>query len=312
MSETEPSWELFGAFLAVMRGGSLSAAARSLRVAQPTIRRQIEKLESQLGVVLFTRGPNGLSPTELALGTLPHAESIAAGARAIVRSLSGGTDHDRGTVRIACSEIVGTEVLPAMLAALCAEHPRLQIELSLSNRNEDLLRRDADVAVRMVRPTQQGLVTRRVGAIELGLYATRDYLERRGVPEQLDALLDGHALIGGDRIRDIIDALAHAGLTTRPRDFTLRTDSDAAQLAALRAGLGIGVAQVPLAQRDPRLRRVVPKLRFELETWVVMHEDLRAVPRVRRVFDHLVERLAAATSSEPHARARKRARGAPG
>ncbi|MBL8948702.1 MAG: LysR family transcriptional regulator, partial [Myxococcales bacterium] len=95
MSETEPGWDLFGAFLAVMRGGSLSAAARSLGVAQPTVRRQIEALEAQLGVVLFTRGPNGLVPTELAMGTLPHAEALAASARAIVRSLSGGTDPDR-------------------------------------------------------------------------------------------------------------------------------------------------------------------------------------------------------------------------
>jgi DNA-binding transcriptional LysR family regulator len=311
MTETEPGWDLFGAFLAVMRGGSLSAAARSLGVAQPTVRRQIEALEAQLGVVLFTRGPNGLVPTELATGTLPHAEALAASARAIVRSLSGGTDPDRGTVRIACSEIVGVEVLPPMLAVLSVAHPQLQLELSLSNRNEDLLRRDADVAVRMVRPTQQGLVTRRVGAIPLGFFATEDYLARRGTPATLSDLLEGHALVGADRTRDLIDALEHLGLSTRPRDFTLRSDSDLAQLAAVRAGLGIGVAQVPIAARDPRLRRVVPALTLPLETWVVMHEDLRGVPRIRRVFDHLAEHLghyaaAPAPVPEPKARAPRR------
>ena len=109
MSETEPSWDLYGAFLAVMQGGSLSAAARSLGVAQPTVRRQVEQLEQQLGVVLFTRAPNGLVPTELARATLPYAESLAATARALVRSVSGSTAADRGTVRVTCSEVVGVE-----------------------------------------------------------------------------------------------------------------------------------------------------------------------------------------------------------
>ncbi len=310
MSDTEPSWDLYGAFLAVMQGGSLSAAARSLGVTQPTVRRQIEKLESMLGVVLFTRASNGLVPTELAIATLPHAESIAATARAFVRSVSGATDGDRGTVRLACSEVVGIEVLPPMLAELIARHPRLQLELVLSNRNEDLLRRDADLAVRMARPTQEGLVTRKVGRIELGLFATDAYLAHHRAPAKLgDLLRDDHALVGRDRDRGIIGALAHAGLPTRPRDYALRTDSDVAQLAAVRAGLGIGICQVPIARRDPALRRVLPSLRFDLETWVVMHEDLRTARRVRLVFDHLVDRLARYASSDlPASGARKKKR----
>lgn len=292
MSRPEPSWDLYLAFLAVMRGGSLSAASRSLSVAQPTVRRQVEALEEALGVVLFTRAPNGLVPTEVAHATLPYAESMAATAKALVRSVSGPAAEERGTVRVTTSEVVGAEVMPAILVALSRAHPQVQVELALSNRNQDLLRRDADVAVRMVAPTQAALVARRACAIPLGLFATEDYLSRHPPPSRLAQLRD-HVLIGSDRDRGIADALAAAGLAVTPRDFTLRTDSDLAALAALRAGLGIGVCQLPIAGRSPGLRRVLPALAFELEAWVVMHEDLRQVRRVRTVFDHIVTQLAA-------------------
>lgn len=309
MSETEPTWGLYEAFLAVVRTGSLSAAARELGVAQPTVRRQVEQLEAQLGVVLFTRAPNGLLPTELAAAMLPYTESIAATARALVRSISGPVAADRGTVRISCSEIVGVEVLPPMLAELRREHPHLQVELAVTNRTEDLLRRDADLAVRMVEPTQAGLVRRRAGRIELGLFAAASYLAAHPPPGTLAELLHGHALIGSDRSRLTIAALAHAGLPTTPRDYALRSDSDLAQLACVRAGLGIGVCQVPLGQASVSLVRVLPALSFHLDAWVVMHEDLRAMSRMRLVFDHLVARLGAYAAtprpSEPPASARR-------
>jgi DNA-binding transcriptional LysR family regulator len=276
-----------------MRTGSLSAAARALDVAQPTVRRQIEQLESQLGVVLFTRAPNGLVPTELALATMPYAESIAASARALVRAVSSPTDADRGTVRVTCSEIVGAEVLPPMLTALLVAHPRLQIELVATNRTEDLLRRDADVAVRMAEPTQTGLVRRCAGRVELGLFATEAYLAVHAAPKSPAGLVPDHALIGADRSRALIEAVAAAGLSTTPRDYAFRSDSDVAQLAAVRAGLGIGVCQVPLSLRPVPLVRVLPDLGFHLDAWVVMHEDLSAVSRIRIVFEHLVAQLGA-------------------
>lgn len=294
MSTSEPSWDLYGAFLAVMRGGSLSAASRELKIAQPTVRRQIEALEESLGVVLFTRAPNGLVPTEVALATLPYAESMAATAKALVRSVSGPAHAERGTVRVTTSEVVGAEVMPPILAALSRAHPHVQIELALSNRNQDLLRRDADVAVRMVAPTQAALVARHAATVPLGLFASEAYLATRPPPKRLGELARDHVLIGSDRERGIIDALAAAGLETTPRSYGLRTDSDLAQLAAIRAGVGIGVCQLALAGRSPGLRRVLPALAFRLEAWVVMHEDLRQVRRVRVVFDHLVEHLAAA------------------
>jgi len=141
----------------------------------------------------------------------------------------------------------------------------------------------------MARPTQTGLVTRRIGAIEVGLFATAGYLAAHPAPAKL-AQLREHVLIGGDRDRGTIDAFGRAGLATRPRDYALRTDNQLAQLAAVRAGVGIGPCQVPLAAG---LERVLPRLGFPLDTWVVMHEDLRGARGVRVVFDHLVAQLAA-------------------
>ncbi len=292
MSDGGPSWELYGTFLAVMRTGSLSAAARALNVAQPTVRRRVEELERALGVVLFTRAQNGLVPTDLALATLPYAESMAATAEALARSVSGPADAEHGTVRVTTSEVVGAEVMPAILTALRATHPGIQVELVLSNKNQDLLRRDADVAVRMVAPTQSALVAKRIGAVGIGLFAADAYLATHPPPSRPSDLRQ-HALIGNDRERGLADALAAVGVPTTPRDYVLRTDSDLAQLAAVRAGLGIGVCQLPLAARPPVLTRVLPELAFHLDVWVVTHEDLRGVRRVRVVFDHLAEHLAA-------------------
>jgi DNA-binding transcriptional LysR family regulator len=291
-----PSWDLYGAFLAVMQTGSLSGASRALRVAQPTVRRQIESLEEALGVALFTRAPNGLTPTEAARTTLPHAEAIAASAQAFVRAASAPAGEVAGTVRVTCSEVVGVEVLPPMLASLRRAHPSLGIELVLDDRNQDLLRREADVAVRMATPTQEGLVRTRAAAIELGFFAAPAYLQDRAMPASL-AALRGHALIGPDRSRAALDAIAALGVPVAPRDFALRTDATVAQLAAIRAAVGIGICQVPLARAPVPLVRVLPSHRFTLEAWVVTHEDLRGLARVRAVTEHLVRGLAAYAAS---------------
>lgn len=285
------SWDLLGAFLAVMRTGSLSGASRSLGVAQPTVRRQIEKLEEVLGSVLFTRSQAGLVPTDTALATMPYAESMAGVADALVRSATAPSDGERGTVRVTCSDVVACGVMPAILATLRRAHPQLQIELSASNVNEDLLRRDADVAVRMAQPTQGALVAKHVGIVKFGVFAAESYLADRPAPRSVADLLDGHALIGKDRDTSFFTRLATSGLALKRKDFALRTDNDAAYLAALRAGVGIGICQVPLAAGPPVLRRLLPKASFELPVWVVTHEDLRASRRVSIVFEHLVASL---------------------
>lgn len=293
MKVRNPPWELLNAFLAVMRGGSLSAAARALGVAQPTVRRQVEALEADLGAVLFTRSKAGLTPTEAAVAAAGYVEDMAANAEALARSLSGSAGAERGSVRVTCSEVVGAELLPRMLVALRAKHPQIDVELVATNRREDLLRREADVAVRMVRPTQGALIAARVGAVPVGLFARDTYLAHHPAPRRAADLLAGHTLVGPDRDRAMLDALRAKGVAADPGHFALRTDSDLAALAAVRAGLGIGVCQLGIARRTPSLVRVLPSITFALEAWVVMHEDLAGVRRVRAVFDHLKTSLAA-------------------
>jgi DNA-binding transcriptional LysR family regulator len=287
----EPGWELYRSFLAVMREGSLSAAARRLAMTQPTLGRHIAALEGALAVALFTRSPGGLAPTAPALDLLPHAEAMEASAAALRRAASGAASAEGGTVRITASEIVGAEVLPAILAAFRHRHPRVVLELALTNRTEDLLRRDADIAVRMAPPKQEALVARRIGAVPLGLYAHRRYLARFGAPASIDELRRHH-LIGFDRDARSWQSLKEMRFAFDRELFSFRADNDLAQLAALRAGLGIGGCQRAIAAREKTLVPVLAdEIAFSLDMWLVMHEDLRASRRLRLVFDHLGEGL---------------------
>ncbi|MES2449377.1 MAG: LysR family transcriptional regulator [Pseudomonadota bacterium] len=283
-------WERQRAFLAVLREGSLSAAARALSVAQPTVRRRIEELEAMLGTPLFTRSSGGLTATEAALALREHAEAMGMAADAFVRAGSAGAREIAGTVRVSASEVVAVEVLPPMLAVLRRLHPALVIELSPSNRNEDMLRREADIAIRMVRPTQNALVARRIGAVPLGLHARAEYLAAHGTPKTFEEVR-AIGIIGVEHDNPVLRSL-QARYALSFADFIFRTDSDLAQLAAIRAGIGIGICQVPLAARDPRLVRVLPDaFDIDLDTWVVMHEDMRGVARIKVTFDHLAEGL---------------------
>jgi len=286
-----PDWALYRSFLAVLAEGSLSAAARRLGLTQPTLGRHIEALEEALGgAVLFTRSPSGLNPTEAALGLGPHVEAMAAAAEALLRTASGEIDAARGVVRITTSEIMGAEVLPAILTGFHEEWPEVTIELVLSNRQEDLLRRDADIAVRMARPRQEALVARHVGDVTVSLFAHRRYLEAHGNPTNFQDA--AHSAIGFDRGYQPLQALEALSLPLDRSLFAFRSDNDLAQLAALRAGFGVGACQVPIARRDPMLVPVLEdQFSFSLECWVAMHEDLKASRRMRLVFDALVEGL---------------------
>jgi DNA-binding transcriptional LysR family regulator len=289
--DNQPNWEWYRSFLAVAETGSLSAAGRALGLAQPTVGRHIDGLEQALGLKLFTRSYDGYAPTEAASELRPYAASVAATTAALRRVASSIGDGVRGTVRITASAVVGVEVLPPILAALRAAHPALVIELVLSNAVDDLLQREADIAVRMVRPTQEALVAKRIGAIEIGLFAHQRYLAAHGTPQAM-ADLAGHALIGYDQESAMVRAwLARFPVFARAA-LALRCDSDLAQLGAIRAGVGIGWCQAGLAARDPALVRVLPTdCSLPLETWVAMHEDLRASPRCAVTFAALVAGL---------------------
>ncbi|KWF30219.1 LysR family transcriptional regulator [Burkholderia pseudomultivorans] len=298
------NWERYRTFLAVLTEGSLSGAARALGITQPTAGRHIAALEAAFGQTLFTRSPSGLLPTEAAVALRGHAEALRSAAAAFERAAASHGAGVRGVVRLSASDVIAVEVLPPVLTQLRRDHPGLVVELVPTDRIQDVLNREADIAVRMAPPTQDALVARRVGGIEVGLFARDDYLARHGMPATIDALAH-HALIGFDTVTPFIRAATRM-LPAWQRDaFALRTDSNLAQLAMIRAGYGIGFCQTGLAARDARLVRVLPDaLATVLETWVVMHEDLRTSPRCRVVFDALADGLRAYIEgvAEPSAR----------
>ena len=302
MAGVPPGWDLYRSFLAVLRLGSLSAAARELELTQPTLGRHIQELEAALGQALFTRSQAGLMPTRAALQLQPHAEAMASAASALLRAASGALDEPEGSVRLTTSEIMGVEVLPPILTAFREAHPKIIIELSLSNTNQDLLRRDADIAVRMARPTQAALLAKRLGAVPVGLFAHRRYLARHGAPSSLEDLVAHHTIIGFDADAAALRSFRNTGLPITRDIFAFRSDSDHAQLAALRAGFGVSGCQKRIAARDSDLAPVLANaFRFDLEMWVVMHEDLRTSRRVRLLYDHLAEALSP-YAGEPVAR----------
>jgi DNA-binding transcriptional LysR family regulator len=284
-------WELYRSFLAVLDAGSLSGAARMLGVAQPTLGRHVAALERALGVALFTRSQTGLMPTEAALSLRTYAESMRSMAAALERAASSQGEGVRGSVRVTASEVIGVEVLPPIITRLREHYPELEVELLLTDRVQDIVRREADIAVRMLRPRQELLVARRIGQIELGLYAHKRYLAQRDIPGTV-AELASHALIGFDRATAFIRSAGKALSGWRRDDFALRTDNNLAQLALIRAGAGIGVCQVPLARRDESLVRIMARqFSVPMETWITMHQDLRSSPRCRVTFDALVAGL---------------------
>ncbi len=287
------SWDLYRTFGAVLDEGSLSGAARRLGITQPSVARHVDALEAGLNVSLFVRTARGLSPTEAALELKPYADLLSSTSAAFLRMAEGRTGEISGTVRISASEVVGVEHLPPILAGLRQQYPDLAIELLLSNTADDLITREADIAIRMFPPTQNVLVTTHVGAFRIGLHARADYLVRRGLPTTLKQLKD-HDLIGYDIETPGLRAVLHPYPMLARAAFSLRVDSDIAQLAAIRAGYGIGVCQLVIAATDPDLTHVLPdEFGIDLETWVVMHEDMRTNARCRVVFDELVRCLSA-------------------
>jgi DNA-binding transcriptional LysR family regulator len=298
MPTLEPGWDLYRSFLAVLRLGSLSAAARSLGLTQPTVGRHIASLQRALGGrALFTRSQIGLQPTDAAHKLRPLAENMAAAAAAFVRTGSANVEETGGVVRLAAANVTGVEVLPGILSDFRAEFPAIVIELSLSNQMADLLRRDADVAVRMVRPQQKALLAKRVGKVTLGFFAHRRYLERCGYPAGLEDL-PGHSLIGFDRTLPSGDFLKSVPMPVTRELFAFRCDNDLAQLAALRAGFGIGLCQTGIARRDPNLLPLFSKLfKVELDLWLVMHSDLRRSSHIRALFDYLAVRLSESSTA---------------
>src|ERR1700730_3244057 len=284
-------WELYRSFLAVLKEGSLSGAARTLGMAQPTVGRHVAALEKSLNLALFTRSQIGLMPTEAALSLRIYAESMRSTVAALERAAASQGAGVRGTVRVTASDVIGVEVLPPIIARLRDQHPDLAVELVLTDVVQDLLRREADIAVRMVRPRQELLVARRIGQIDLGLHPHQPYVARHGTPGNI-ADLAKHSLIGFDQVTPFVRSAGKALSAWRREAFAMRTDNNLAQLALIRSGAGVGVCQAAIARRDASIVRILPKqVSLSLETWVTMHEDLRNSTPCRVTYDALVKGL---------------------
>ena len=182
-------------------------------------------------------------------------------------------------------------LLPRLLVQLRAEQPGIQIELDVSNAVSDLLRREADIAIRLVRPTQSSLVARRIGQIHVVACAHRHYLVRHGVPQQPPELLK-HALVGNDRVQDIRRGFSAMGHPVDPEQFALRTDDLMAYWAAVRAGLGIGFVAAFMLRDDPDVTQVLPELPLPtVPVWLVVHREIRTSRRIRAALDFLARAL---------------------
>ncbi|KUM23241.1 LysR family transcriptional regulator [Mesorhizobium loti] len=287
----EFDWNLIKSFVAVAETGSLSAAARRLEASQPTLGRHIAELEQTLGVTLFRRGRRGYELTEAGSALYERGQAVSEQANAFSLLALGSVEAIEGTVRIAASEVVAAFVLPQMMARLGEEEPGIEVEIVASNQVENLLRRDADIAIRMVRPAQNELVARKVADIALCLCAAKSYLDRRGRPETPAELAD-HPLVGFDRSDEIIRGFTAHGIPVGRSNFRFRTDNQIVLWEAVRAGNGIGIGQEPLADRDPDLEKLLPDVLLpNLPVWLAMHRDVRTSMRIRRVADFLHEEL---------------------
>ncbi|MCB1339263.1 MAG: LysR family transcriptional regulator [Maritimibacter sp.] len=281
-------WSLVQTFLAVAETGSLSAAARVLGVSQPTLGRKVREIEAALGAELFMRHAKGLALSETGAAMLGPAQAMREAAGRLALMAAGEDRRLTGPVRITASVVVSHFVLPPVLTRLRREEPGIEIDLVASDSSENLLFREADIAIRMYRPGQLDVVTRHVTDLGMGIYAATGYLDRVGRPADVDGLL---ALdwVGFDRNEMILRGMAEAGWRVGRDFFKLRTDDQAAYWQLVRAGGGVGIMQQAIGAAEQLVERLVPELPLpSLPVWLTAHETVRRMPRVARVWEALV------------------------
>ena len=287
------NWALVKSFVAVLDAGSLMGAARQLKAQQPTLSRHIAELEAQLGVPLFERTGRGVMPTVAALAIADAARHMEEGAGTLLQTLARRSEATTGTVRITTSEVAASYLLPPVLAALQQAEPGIAIELVASNELSNLLRREADIAVRMVRPVQESLVARKLAEIPIVACAHKRYLQRAGTPRKPEDLLhEHHRLIGYDKDSAIVRGFAQFGLTVTREQFALRTDDQLAYGRLIAAGAGIGFAADYNLRHWRGVVPLLPMLKIApLPCWLAVHREIRGSAVVRRVFDFLAEAI---------------------
>ena len=293
MARDSFDWTLVRSFLAVLDAGSLMGAARRLGAQQPTLSRHVAELEAQLGAPLFERTGRGVTPTAAALAIADAARQMEGGADTLARALTRERSATTGSVRITASQVAATWLLPELLARFAQDEPGIEIELVASNQLSNLLRREADIAVRMLRPAQASLVARKLADIRIVACAHQRYLDHAGTPRKPADLLE-HRLIGYDRDETIVRGFAQLGFALPRERFAVRTDDQVAYGQLVAAGAGIGFAAQYTLGHWPGVRALLPQLAIPLlPCWLAVHREIRSSRVVRRVYDYLAQAIPA-------------------
>ncbi|AKK01663.1 MULTISPECIES: LysR family transcriptional regulator [Pseudomonas] len=285
-------WNDLRYFLAVARTGSLTQASSDLRVSQSTVGRRVIELEKAIGMTLFQRHPTGYFLTDDGREVLRHAELVEDRVMALELGVAGRDDKPAGTVRLATSENLATDLVIPALPAFRERYPGICLEIITSTVTAELGRREADIALRVVRPTRGNLKVRRVGHMTYSVYGSRDYLARHPCIE--GEPLGGRHFITWDDSHGFMPAAAWL-MREHPRcKVALVTSSLPTQIAAVRAGLGLAVIPDFLVAKEDFIRVVPPEQMFSAEVWLVTHADLAASARVRAVADFIAEHMVGA------------------
>lgn len=284
-------WNLAKAFLVTVEEGSLSAAARSLGLSQSTLSRQVEALEQELGLVLFERVGKGLSLTPSGLELLVRVRAMGDAANGVSLTAAGQSQEIEGTIRISASEAYAALVLPRFIKKLRKLEPRISIEIVASNRASDLLRREADIAIRNFPPTEPDLVAKKIKDVFLRLYATPDYLQGIGHPKLPYDLREAE-FISISNSGGFLKGLNALGLNLTESNFPILAENILVMWECVKSGLGVGMLDDTIGDAEPLVRRVLPDLEpIVLPVWLVAHRELNTSRRVRVVFDLLAEEL---------------------
>jgi DNA-binding transcriptional LysR family regulator len=285
-------WNRARAFLVTAEEGSLSAAARALGMAQPTLGRQVDALEEELGVILFERVGRGFTLTPSGLDLLDHVRAMGAAANLVSLSAAGNARSIEGTVRVTASDAHAAILLPPILAKLRLSHPGIHIEVIASSATSDLRRREADIAVRNYQPTEPDLIAKKVRDIPARLYATPDLIKRIGNPKLPHDLQDAE-FINVDRTGVFAKGMSAIGIDLTERNFPILCENYLVMWELVKQGLGIGVQDGIIGDREPLVRRVLPDLEpLIFSMWLVTHREVNTSRRIRVVFDLLAEELA--------------------
>ena len=284
-------WNRAKAFLVTAEEGSLSAAARALGMAQPTLGRQVDALEEELGVILFERVGRGFALTPSGLELLDHVRAMGDAATRMALAAAGQSQSLDGTISIAASETYAAVLLPPIIAKLRRAEPGLHIEIVASTKTSDLKRREADIAIRHFQPTEPDLIAKKIRDVPARLYATPAYLERIGNPKlPHDLRVADFISVDSSRFMAGLNAL---GLGLTERNFPILTEHYLVMWELVKHGLGIGVLDGNIGDAEPLVRRVLPDFEpFMFPIWLVTHRELNTSKRVRVVFDLLAAELA--------------------